>query len=156
NTQTNQVVPPAVKVGEEPGSLAITPDGTRAYVVNNESGDISVIDTQTNQVVGAPIKIHIGAIDVAFTPDGTAASVTETSPGSVAPIDTQAGLAGPGIGVGTDPFGIAIVPDQPPVASFTNPRARPGVPVALNASSSIDSDGTVATYAWNFGDGQTA
>ncbi|HEY7256996.1 MAG TPA: PKD domain-containing protein [Solirubrobacterales bacterium] len=156
STQSNQVVPPAIKVGEEPAGIAITPDGRFAYVVNNESGDVSVIDTQTNQVVGTPIKIHIGGIGIAITPDGSEAYVTETGPSGVTPIDIHSGMPGASIGVGTDPWGIAIVPDQSPVASFTAPRARPGVPLALDASGSSDSDSTVATYAWSFGDGQAA
>ncbi len=44
--------------------------------------------------------------------------------------------------------------NQNPVANFT---ATPnGLTVAFNGSTSTDADGTIASYAWNFGDGGTA
>ncbi|RFA14645.1 cell surface protein [Subtercola boreus] len=45
-------------------------------------------------------------------------------------------------------------PNVPPTASFA---ATPtNLSVAFDASGSADSDGTIASYAWTFGDGQTA
>ncbi len=45
-----------------------------------------------------------------------------------------------------------------PVASFTALPALGTTPldVSLNATASNDPDGTIASYLWNFGDGQTA
>jgi hypothetical protein len=51
---------------------------------------------------------------------------------------------------------VAIVPDQPPAASFSYPISRPGVPVAFNALASTDPDGSIASYDWAFGDGAKA
>ena len=45
-------------------------------------------------------------------------------------------------------------PNQPPSASFTS--AVSGLDVAVDAGGSSDPDGTVASYAWAFGDGGTA
>ena len=45
----------------------------------------------------------------------------------------------------------------PPVARPGGPYAgTTGVAVAFNGSTSTDADGTIASYAWNFGDGTTA
>lgn len=47
--------------------------------------------------------------------------------------------------------------DLPPEASFTwSHPARVNAPVAFDGSSSFDPDGSIAGYAWNFGDGMTA
>jgi hypothetical protein len=45
--------------------------------------------------------------------------------------------------------------NSPPVASFTASPSSGNAPlsVSFNASSSYDSDGSIATYEWDFGDG---
>jgi PKD repeat protein len=43
--------------------------------------------------------------------------------------------------------------NQPPAAAFT--AAESGLTVSVDGSSSTDADGTVASYAWDFGDGGT-
>jgi PKD repeat protein len=52
---------------------------------------------------------------------------------------------------------ISVVPLASPVASFTYTPNEPlvGQTVAFNASESYDQDGTITSYAWDFGEGTT-
>ena len=50
-------------------------------------------------------------------------------------------------------IGSGTVPNQPPVAAFT--PTITGEALSVDASASTDPDGTVASYAWDFGDGST-
>src|SRR5262249_46230015 len=65
DTATNTVsatipIPPLNPViGATPASVAVTPDGSKAYVVNANANNVSVIDTATNTVIGSPIPVGI-------------------------------------------------------------------------------------------------
>jgi YVTN family beta-propeller protein len=112
NTQTEKSTGSPISAGEFPTGITFSPNGTKAYVVDSESKQVSVIDTQTDQLIGSPI------------------------------------------GVGTQPFAMAIAPVQTPTASFSFGRARPGVPVTLDASGSSDLGAAITSFSWSFGDGQ--
>ena len=66
DTATNTVVA-TIAVGQTPFGVAITPDGTRAYVAEANSFTVSVIDTATNTVV-ASIAVGLFPEGVAITP----------------------------------------------------------------------------------------
>jgi YVTN family beta-propeller protein len=67
DTATNTVVA-TIPVGVGPIGVAITPDGTGAYVTNLFSNTVSVIDIATNTVV-ATIPVGQAPSRVAITPD---------------------------------------------------------------------------------------
>ncbi len=156
DTTTNTVIGSPIPVGVLPTSLAITPDGRFAYVANGASNSVSVIETQTNKVVGSPITVGKAPRSIAISPNGEIAYVSNFISETVSVINTETNqvIGSPMVGKGTE--GIAITPDQPPLASFSATRARPRVPVSFNGSASSDSDGTISVYAWRFGDGSKA
>ena len=49
---------------------------------------------------------------------------------------------------------VTVVPNVPPVAAFTS--ACTGLACVFNASATSDSDGWIAAWSWDFGDGATA
>src|SRR6266404_2469698 len=92
DTATNTVIA-TIPVSDRPFSVVVTPDGSKVYVTNNNSGNprtVSVIDTATNTVIAT---IHVGAkpFGVAVTPDGSKVYVANNNPGNpgtVSVIDT--------------------------------------------------------------------
>ena len=107
DTATLSVVSFGVAGG--PIAVAITPDGTRAYVASNFSNTVEVIDTATNtEVVTIPVGIEPFAI--AITPDGTRAYVTNSGSNTVSVIDTATNAVVATVPVGLVPAGVAITP----------------------------------------------
>jgi len=153
-----------IKAGRIPRAVAITQDGRFAYVTDAGSNAVSVIDTTTNQPIEVPdgnklIKVMFNPSGIAIAPGGGPAYVSAFNVDAVSVLDTAANQAievpdgERRIRVRSAPFGVAVSPDQPPAASFSTPRARPGVPVTLDASASKDPDSAIASYAWTFEDG---
>jgi YVTN family beta-propeller protein len=96
-----------------------------------------------------------GPEGIAVTPDGKTAYVTNHASNSVTPIATATNTAGTAIPVGSNPRAIAVSPDEAPVASFSTSGTTSGSPVSFDASASTVAYGSIASYAWNFGDGTT-
>ena len=94
------------------GTSAESALGRDAYIANEESDSVSVINTQTNEVVGSPIEVGTFPDGIAITPDGSSAYVINYDSKDVSVIDTQTNeVVGSPIEVGTEPDGIAITPD---------------------------------------------
>ncbi|PYX60268.1 MAG: hypothetical protein DMG76_03360, partial [Acidobacteria bacterium] len=95
---------------QNPFGVAITPDGTRAYVtINFPNNVVAVIDTATNTVL-ATIPVGVGPIGVAITPDGARAYVTNDDSNTVSVIDTATNTLVATVPVGVRPVAVAITP----------------------------------------------
>ena len=90
-------------------ATALAQTSPRAYVANNGSADISVIDTASNTVV-ATVPMGEEPIDVAVTPDGARAYVTNFGGTTVSVINTATNTVVATVPVGAGPTGVAITP----------------------------------------------
>jgi YVTN family beta-propeller protein len=114
DTATNSVVGSPIAVeASSPIAIAITPDGTRAYVANFDSNSVSVINTATNTLIGAPIAVGTRPRGVAITPDGTHAYVANSQSRTVSVIDIATNtVVGSPIALGAyTPNNLAITPN---------------------------------------------
>jgi YVTN family beta-propeller protein len=142
----------AIAVGLNPIGVAFSPAGNKAYVTNESSFSVTPITVATDST-GPQISVGAFPRGVAFSPDGTQAYVANNGSNSVTPITVSSNTAGTAITVGVNPQGVAFVPDQAPIASFTTSGTLiPGSSISFDASASTVAYGTIANYAWDFGD----
>ena len=88
---------------------ALNPSGSRAYVANFNSNNVTVIDTASNTVVGVPITVGNQPISITFTPSGSRAYVANQNSNTVTVIDTASNtVVGMPIAVEISPRGIAV------------------------------------------------
>jgi len=145
-----------IPVGTSPFGVAISPDGTSVYVANRGSNSVTPITIATNTVRTA-IPVGANPQNIAITPDGAIGYVTNFDSDTVSVVDLATAAVIATLPVGDAPMGIAVAPDQAPIATFTiTPPAASGQPARFDAAASTVEYGTIATYAWDFGDGQTA
>ena len=100
-----------ISIGDHPIGVAITPDGTKAYVANTGSDNVSVIDVATGSV--STIGVGTRPAGVAITPDGTKAYVANSDGNTVSVINVATGSVSTisDFAVGLFPTAVAITPD---------------------------------------------
>lgn len=159
----NDIALPVIPVGSFPFYVAITANGNTAFVTNEGDSTISPIDVATD-VAGAPIPLDNppfgnAPFGIAITPDSQTGYVSNFGSDDVTPFSTITQMIAAAIPMdagNNGPFGIAISPDQAPTAAFVSTPAPVGSPTSFDASASTSPVGTVAVYAWDFGDGNMA
>jgi hypothetical protein len=108
-----------------------------------------------------PVPHATALYGIAVTPAGTAAYATGTVSGGSGDVLVPLALAGgsvtPGtpVAAGHGARGIAITPDQGPIARLTvTPSSEAaGTPVTLDAAGSSNPSAPIASYTFDFGDG---
>jgi YVTN family beta-propeller protein len=122
-TDSNEIEA-TVPVGDEPFSLALSPDQHRVYVTNFSGDTVSVVDVETDTVI-ATIPVGHGPDGVAFSVDGTHAVVSNFHGDSVSVIDTATHAVVATIALGSvgdapyGPMGIAMAAHECYVANAT-------------------------------------
>lgn len=113
---TTNTVGATVPVRTRPFMPAVTPDGTRLYVPNHDTGTVSVIDTVTNTVL-TDISVPANPHWVELTPDGSRAYVANHESNVVSIIDTATDTVVDEVPVDTSPHSVAVHPTRPLVAN---------------------------------------
>jgi len=98
-----------VNVGANPWGVAVSPNGSRAYVNNATDGTVSVIDTASNTTI-TTIKVGAYPWGVAVSPNGSRAYAS-ASDGTVSVIDTASNTTIKTINVGGNLGKVAVSPD---------------------------------------------
>jgi YVTN family beta-propeller protein len=83
---------------------------TLAYITNERSNNVSVIDTATD-TVKATIPVGSRPFGVSVNEQGTRAYITNSGSGTVSVIDTRTNIVMATIPVGVRPLGVAVSPD---------------------------------------------
>ena len=158
------------KTGANPEGIAIDPSGHHVYVLDG-SNSVSVFSIGAGGVL-SPVacdptticKTGAGPKGIAIDPSGSYLYVSNFSD-SVSVFSIGAGgVLSP---VACDPtticetsgnpdiFSLAVSPDRGPVAAFSAGAGPAGSMSLLDGSTSSSPDYAIASYVWNFGDGQT-
>ena len=107
--------PAPIPVGTNPNFVAVTPDGTKAFVTNSTNpGTVTVVSLATRTVV-ATIPVGLYPNGIAITPDGTKALVANSIGASISVINVSTNAVTNTIPVpcgGTTLYDIAITPDS--------------------------------------------
>jgi 6-phosphogluconolactonase len=147
---------PSVAAGTGPYSITVTPNGKFAYANGLFAVSGFTIDATTGALTtnGTPVPTQFLGRGGAVSPDSRHLYVT-AYPAHHFTIDPGTGILTPQDSSPCCRFhvGLAFTPDQGPVASFTAAAAPEGSASTFDASASADSDGTIATYRWDFHDG---
>lgn len=165
-----------ITVGSTPMGIALTPDGSKAYVTNSASGTVSVIDTATLAVTST-ITTGGQPVAIAMSPDGSQVFVADYLNGTYKVIatasDTVVGTA-PKPSFCDNPTSIAYHPTGSPIYSgcglrvfaintstpYANSQVRHGsnsiedVAVSGDASELIDAGGGYVVFVnsgWSAG-----
>ena len=117
------------------GGGATLPTGVLAYVANDGSNNVSVVEVATNQVIYT-IPVGTGPFDVAVTPDGSLVYVANDSSNNVSVIATASNTVTATVTVGSNPFGVAVASSNIAASSavVTSQGASLATAVTLTAS----------------------
>jgi len=106
-----------------------------AYIANNGSNSVSVINTDTYRVI-ATVKVGSQPQGIGVSPDGTAAYVANNYDGTVSVINTASNTVEATVTVGINPLGVCVSPDGTKVyvANYGD-GINPGTVSVINSTS---------------------
>ncbi|MEO8134141.1 MAG: cytochrome D1 domain-containing protein, partial [Betaproteobacteria bacterium] len=130
-----------VPVGVDPSSVAIHPDGTRAFVANSFDGTVSTVDLTYNGV-SSTVSVGVEPMALALSPNGTRLYVANSASNNLMVLDS------------TGPYPATVIATVDLSAAGTAPRAI----AVTNSGDANDTDETifVAMFYGQLRPGKTA
>ena len=98
-------------VGDSPRAVALSPDGSRAYVANTDDDTVTVLNTADNSTVRT-ITVGDRPTAIALNSTGGTVYVANAGGSSVTSIDAASGAVLGTVNLGHEPSGIAVSPDN--------------------------------------------
>lgn len=146
-----------------PYGACILPNSQTLYVANFLGNSVSVIDVATETLITTlPLPFALpGPTDTGWfwlcpTPDSKKVFVINEFYGATISIDTATNTVGtPFLRPDSQFQDLTLSPDPSPVAAFTFTPHAAGTPTVFDASASLSPIGSIVSYAWDFGDGNT-
>ncbi len=141
-------------------AMAINPAGTTIYYTNSSTNAVYAVFT--NGIV-SPFTVNLASgsspTGIQITPNGQNLFVTLSASNSVADINITA-TPTPTVTTisssGTTPTALSIIPDQAPVGTISSTGTDTvDSTVSFYAAGSYSQFGSITSYAWNFGDGNS-
>jgi 6-phosphogluconolactonase (cycloisomerase 2 family) len=157
--------PATVATGTTPWGAAVSPNDGFLWVATNAGVSQYAITSQGTLSPMSPAIVTgaTGGYRIWPTADGASVYVPDANTGvdqldasptgALSPKSPSSASTG---NPASATHGIVVLPDQGPVASFVASPAAPGSPTAFDGSGSMDVDGSIARYDWEFGDGTGA
>ncbi|WP_185716278.1 putative Ig domain-containing protein [Larkinella knui] len=152
NTTTNTVLPTTIPLGRYPSGISVSPNGTRIYVGNFLSNNVTVIDAVTQTVlttiegVDSPAGLNV-------TPDGTQVYVANFNSYMVSVIDVATNKVTATIPMEDSPNGgIVMSPDGKRVYVTIQNLGNPSYPYSV-AVIDVATQTVIATIPVNDGAG---
>jgi YVTN family beta-propeller protein len=151
STASNTVMS-TISLSGQPGDVAVTPSGNDIYV--SSGSYYQEFDTSTNAQVAKILDSNQPVLVI--SPDGSEV-ITDSLGAGMTEISTASNsVAASGFGSSNGPAGLAIPPDQAPIAKLSVTPQPAGSATSLDASASTGPTSPIVSYAWNFGDGGTS
>jgi YVTN family beta-propeller protein len=100
-----------LRAGSDPEGVALSPDGKEAFIANEDTGQLSVVQI-ADGTVSESFKVGAEPEGVAVTPDGRQVWVTSEDAGAVYIVDLPSRQVLKSIEVGARPRSIAFLPDM--------------------------------------------
>jgi PKD repeat protein len=144
---------PLDQISSQTGTGTAVTSGAKTTTQASELifGYASVDNCVTSGTTGFSVRQTVGcnmSEDMIVSSTGTySATFTQSPSGGWAGLMATFAAAGGGSGGGTPPTAVITASPKSGTAALT---------VALSGASSTDPSGTITSYAWNFGDGQTS